>query len=96
MDYLMKFNLTAKDIEDIINNIDNMDLLEFNMYEERISKIISYLLSKNITNIKDIIIKKTMLFYETFEHVKELIDSCNKEMIYLLNDDATNFSLLGI
>lgn len=96
MDYLMKFNLTKSDINEIINNIDDMDLLEFNMYEERISKIISYLLSKNITNIKDIIIKKTLLFYETFEHIKELIDSCNKEMIYLLNEDAFNFSLLGI
>ena len=90
MNYLEGFNLSLDDINDILRNIDEQDKLEFDYNEDKIKKIIKYFLSKKITNIKDIIINKTYIFYEDYDKIKSILDKLTKEQIDLINNDASN------
>lgn len=90
MNYLEGFNLSLDDINDILRNIDEQDRLEFDYNEDKIKKIIKYFLSKKITNIKDIIINKTYIFYEDYDKIKSILDKLTKEQIDLINSDASN------
>lgn len=90
MNYLEGFNLSLDDINDILRNIDEQDKLEFDYNEDKIKKIIKYFLSKKITNIKDIIINKTYIFYEDYDKIKSILDKLTKEQIDLINSDASN------
>ena len=74
MDYLIKYNLTNEDINDIIESIDEEDRLEIELNEERISSILNYFLSIGLTNIKDIIITKSNLFYDDVNSIKMRIE----------------------
>ncbi len=97
MEYLTKYNLTAEDINDIINTIDEEDKLELELNEERVSSIIDYFLSIGLTNIKDIIINKPNLFYDDVNSIKERIEKhSNTNIIELLKEDAINFDLIGM
>ena len=97
MEYLTKYNLTAEDINDIINTIDEDDKLELELNEERVSSIIDYFLSIGLTNIKDIIINKPNLFYDDVNSIKERIEKhSNTNIIELLKEDAINFDLIGM
>lgn len=97
MEYLTKYNLTAEDINDIVNTIDEEDKLELELNEERVSSIIDYFLSIGLTNIKDIIINKPNLFYDDVNSIKERIEKhSNTNIIELLKEDAINFDLIGM
>ena len=90
MNYLEGFNLSLDDINDILRNIDEQDKWEFDYNEDKNKKIIKYFLSKKITNIKDIIINKTYIFYEDYDKIKSILDKLTKEQIDLINSDASN------
>ena len=90
MEYLKAFNLNMDDINDILRNIDEQDKLEFDYNEIKIKKIIKYFISKRITNIKDLIINRTYIFYEDYDKLKSIIDKLSKEQINLINKDASN------
>lgn len=97
MEYLTKYNLTAEDINDIVNTIDEEDKLELELNEERVSSIIDYFLSIGLTNIKDIIINKPNLFYDDVNSIKMRIEKhSNTNIIELLKEDAINFDLIGM
>ena len=90
MDYLKVYNLTKEDILDIQYNISDTDYSELSMHEERVMQIIKYLKSKNINNIKDLLINKTCLFYENLDYVKSIVESFDNKMIEKINEDACN------
>ena len=90
MEYLKSFDLTLDDINDILRSIDDQDKLEFDYNEDKIKKIIKYFISKKITNIKDLIINRTYIFYEDYNKLKSVIDKLSKEQIDLINRDASN------
>ncbi len=97
MDYLIKYNLTNEDINDIIESIDEEDRLEIELNEERISSILNYFLSIGLTNIKDIIITKSNLFYDDVDSIKMRIEKhSNTNIIELLKEDPINFDLIGM
>ncbi len=97
MDYLIKYNLTNEDINDIIESIDEEDRLEIELNEERISSILNYFLSIGLTNIKDIIITKSNLFYDDVNSIKMRIEKhSNTNIIELLKEDPINFDLIGM
>ena len=97
MEYLKIFNLTDKDIEDITNSIDEMDINEISMKEEKVIEILKYFLSIGITNIKDIIIYKTYLLYDDIVNIKDKFNKYgNINIIKLINEDAVNLELIGL
>ena len=57
MDYLEKYNLSKEDIEEIINSIDEVDRIEYEIHEENICKILDYLKEKDF-DIKKLLINK--------------------------------------
>lgn len=97
MEYLKKFNLTDEDLIEIKNSVDEMDLNEITMKEEKIETILKYFISIGITNIKDIIIYKTYLLYDDIDNIKDKINKySNINIIKLINEDAINFDLIGL
>lgn len=97
MEYLKIFNLTDEDIKDITNSIDEMDINEISMKEEKVIEILKYFISIGITNIKDIIIYKTYLLYDDIETIKEKFNKySNINIIKLINEDAVNLELIGL
>lgn len=97
MEYLKIFNLTDEDIKDITNSIDEMDINEISMKEEKVIEILKYFISIGITNIKDIIIYKTYLLYDDIETIKDKFNKySNINIIKLINEDAVNLELIGL
>lgn len=97
MEYLKIFNLTDEDIKDITNSIDEMDINEISMKEEKVIEILKYFISMGITNIKDIIIYKTYLLYDDIETIKDKFNKySNINIIKLINEDAVNLELIGL
>lgn len=90
MDYLKVFNLTKEDLKEIENSISDIDYSELSMHEERVIKIIKFLRSKNIKNIKDLLINKTELFYENLDYIKSIFENIDSKMIESINEDANN------
>lgn len=89
MDYLKNYNLSDQDINEIINNIDENDIIEYDIHEENISKILDYLY-KNGFDIKNLLIKKSYLFYTDakvlINKIKELDTLELKNNIDLFDD----------
>ena len=97
MEYLKIFNLTDEDIKDITNSIDEMDINEISIKEEKVIEILKYFISMGITNIKDIIIYKTYLLYDDIETIKDKFNKySNINIIKLINEDAVKLELIGL
>ena len=86
MDYLKQYNLTDNDINEIINNLDEKDLLEYDVHEENITKILDYLVKRNI-NIKPLLMNKSYLFYADADKIISVLDSIEDKDLIKINDD---------
>ncbi len=86
MDYLEEYKLTKDDINEIINNIDEQDRIEYDVHEENITKILDYLVSKNI-NIKPLLMKKSYLFYTNADKLIEILNGINEKELLEVNND---------
>lgn len=96
MDFLKKYQLSDTDIKDISSKISLKDQTELITSEEKIDEIINYFLSIGITNIKDLFLYKSSLFYDSVESIKRRLSNCTKEMIDAINDDVLCLDLMGI
>lgn len=96
MNYLKDYNLTDQDLLDIEEKVDEEDIFEISNNKERVQKIIDFLLSIGITNIKDILIFKSEMFYDDVETIKDKLLECDRSMINLINENVFNFDLIGI
>ena len=90
MDYLKVYNLTKDDIFEIQNSISDTDYSELSMHEERVHQIIKFLKSKNVKNIKELLINKTSLFYENLDYIKSIFEKYDSKMIESINEDVNN------
>lgn len=86
MDYLKKYNLTNDDIEEIKSNIDENDILEYDVHEENITKILDYFVKRNIC-IKPLLIKKAYIFYTNPGVLIEKLDNISDKELQEINDD---------
>ena len=93
MNYLEKYGLSKEDIDEIIEHIDQNDYLEFNLKEDKICSIIDYLVSIGVTNIKELIMYKSYIFYELLEVIKNKI---RKEIVPYINEDIAYLDMIGI
>lgn len=87
MDYLEKYNLSKDDIEEIINSIDEVDRIEYEIHEENICKILDYLKEKDF-DIKKLLINKSYMFYTKFDLLIDKLNNIPEERISKINGDV--------
>lgn len=87
MDYLEKYNLSKEDIEEIINSIDEVDRIEYEIHEENICKILDYLKEKDF-DIKKLLINKSHMFYTKFDLLIDKLNNIPEERISKINGDV--------
>ena len=96
MNYLKKYSLSNEDIEDIENNLDDMDINLLYVNEDKVIDIIDYLVSIGFTNIKDLLMYKTNLFYIKLDVIKARIDKDKDNIINEINNDVNYLDKVGL
>lgn len=94
MDYFKKYGLNEEDIKELENYIDDDDTNNYYVNELEIIDILDYLNEIGIKNIKDILKYKTNIFYEKLDNIKKSFEN-RKDIVKLINEDITNFELIG-
>ena len=94
MDYFKKYGLNEEDIKELENYIDDDDINNYYVNELEIIDILDYLMEMGIKNIKDILKYKTNIFYEKLDNIKKSFEN-RKDIVKLINEDITNFELIG-
>ena len=84
MDYLKEYNLSETDIEEIVNNIDEMDRMEYEIHEENICKILDYLKEKDF-DIKKLLMYKSYMFYTKYEVLVDKLNTIPEDKISKIN-----------
>lgn len=96
MNYLKKYSLSNEDIKDIENNLDDMDINLLYVNEDKVIDIIDYLVSIGFTNIKDLLMYKTNLFYIKLDVIKERINKDKDNIINEINNDVNYLDKVGL
>ena len=69
MKYLIDYNLTEKDIEDINKTLSEEEWIMLTTSTSRIEEILDYLQSLGITDFKELFINKTNVLYQNVEKI---------------------------
>lgn len=96
MNYLKKYSLSNEDIKDIENNLDDMDINLLYVNEDKVIDIIDYLVSIGFTNIKDLLMYKTNLFYIKLDVIKARVDKDKDNIINEINNDVNYLDEVGL
>lgn len=97
MEYLDKYGFSDSEIEYLYNELDELDINELSMHEDRVCNIINYLKSIGIKNIKKLIIDRIELFYMSSSIIKKRFDDSDiPNIVELINEDFINFELLDL
>ena len=100
MDYLKKYGLTDKEIDDVKSKIEesNVDIDLFLYDENRIMRILDVFSSIGVTNIYGILMVNPDMFGENYSYIKQKVNQYNdkEKLAALLNEDAMNLSYLGL
>ena len=100
MNYLKKYNLSDEQINSIEKIIIDRGLnIDFFKYDsEEIMSILDLFVAIGVRNIYGIIVENPSMFRDTVSSIKKRIEKYNdkNELARLLNEDASNLSLIGI
>lgn len=94
MDYFKKYGLNDEDIKEIEEYIEDDDINNYYVNELEIIEILDYLNEIGLENLKDILKYKTNIFYEKINNIKKSFKD-RKDIVKLINEDITNFELIG-
>ncbi len=94
MNYIKNYGLTDEDIKEIEEYLSDEDINNYYVSELRVAEILDYLKSLGIKNIKDILMYKSNIFYESVNTIKKNIPN-DKIIIELINEDYQNLDRLG-
>lgn len=95
MDYLSKYNITKEMLEELKKSLDSSHINYLELYEDKITKILDYLISVGINNVYDILMHRINIFYEDIDYIKKSIES-NNNIVELINEDIVNFEDIGL
>ena len=94
MNYIKNYGLTDEDIKEIEEYLSDEDINNYYVSELRVAEILDYLKSLGIKNIKDILMYKSNIFYESVNTIKKNIPN-DKIITELINEDYQNLDRLG-
>ena len=97
MKYLIDYNLTEKDIEDINESLSEEEWIMLTTSTSRIESILDYLQSLGITDFKELFINRRNVLYQNVEKIDKSINECNiPDIIEKLQENIHNFDLLDL
>ena len=97
MKYLIDYNLTEKDIEDINESLSEEEWIMLTTSTSRIEEILDYLQSLGITDFKELFINRRNVLYQNVEKIEKKINECNTpDIIEKLQENIHNFDLLDL
>lgn len=96
MKYLKKYGLTLNDIKLIEESLDDMDLNLLYVNEDKVISILDYLVSIGFTNVKDLLMYKSNLFYIKLDVIIDRISKDKENIINEINEDVSYLDKVGL
>ena len=97
MDFLLKYNLTNEDIEEITSRNDEAIIKNVVLNKDNVIKVIDYLLEVGVNEsvIKDLFIEHIGMFFRTKEEIAYVFDEYEIDsIIKSLNYDVNTVDLI--
>lgn len=96
MKYLKKYGLSLNDIKEIEESLDDMDLNLLYVNEDKVISILDYLVSIGFTNIKELLMYKSNLFYIKLDVIIDRINKDKENIIKEINEDVSYLDKVGL
>ena len=96
MKYLKKYGLSLNDIKEIEESLDDMDLNLLYVNEDKVISILYYLVSIGFTNIKELLMYKSNLFYIKLDVIIDRISKDKENIIKEINEDVSYLDKVGL
>lgn len=96
MKYLKKYGLSLNDIKVIEESLDDMDLNLLYVNEDKVISILDYLVSIGFTNIKELLMYKSNLFYIKLDVIIDRISKDKENIIKEINEDVSYLDKVGL
>lgn len=96
MKYLKKYGLSLNDIKEIEESLDDMDLNLLYVNEDKVISILDYLVSIGFTNIKELLMYKSNLFYIKLDVIIGRISKDKENIIKEINEDVSYLDKVGL
>ena len=97
MDFLLQFNLTSEDIEEIKERNDEAIINNIILNQKNVIDVINYLLEVGITDtvIKELFFEQIGMFFRTKEEIQDVFDEYEMDsIIKSLNYDVNTVDLI--
>lgn len=96
MKYLKKYGLSLNDIKEIEESLDDMDLNLLYVNEDKVISILDYLVSIGFTNVKELLMHKSNLFYIKLDVIIDRISKDKENIIKEINEDVSYLDKVGL
>ena len=96
MKYLKKYGLSLNDIKEIEESLDDLDLNLLYVNEDKVISILDYLVSIGFTNIKELLMYKSNLFYIKLDVIIDRISKDKENIIKEINEDVSYLDKVGL
>ena len=96
MKYLKKYGLSLNDIKKIEESLDDMDLNLLYVNEDKVISILDYLVSIGFTNIKELLMYKSNLFYIKLDVIIDRISKDKENIIKEINEEVSYLDKVGL
>lgn len=96
MKYLKKYGLSLNDIKDIEESLDDMDLNLLYVNEDKVISILDFLVSIGFTNVKELLMYKSNLFYIKLDVIIDRISKDKENIIKEINEDVSYLDKVGL
>jgi hypothetical protein len=97
MDFLLKYDLTSEDIDEITNRNGESIIKNIVLNKDNVMKVIDYLLEVGVdkTVIKDLFVEQIGMFFRTKDEIADVFDEYEIEsIIKSLNYDVNTIDLI--
>ena len=89
-------NTASTDIKEIEESLDDMDLNLLYVNEDKVISILDYLVSIGFTNIKELLMYKSNLFYIKLDVIIDRISKDKENIIKEINEDVSYLDKVGL